>query len=134
MAVGVWQPGEGEGGGAAEPIDQALLERLAAAGEGREAVTPALLAEQGLDGHAWLMQRPHEAWAAAEALSAQQLLALVRFFTLVEAGVPGWEAGKKSPVIPLVKLLRQRDAFTPELRQWIKAHTSNRYLPYGSAL
>ena len=28
--------------------------------------------------------------------------------------------------------VRRRDAFDDDLRRWIKAHTDNRYLPYGS--
>ena len=48
--------------------------------------------------------------------------------------LPGWEAGKKNPVIYLVRILKDRDGFDPELRKWIKTNTDNRYLPYGSAL
>jgi hypothetical protein len=35
-------------------------------------------------------------------------------------------------VIYLVRLLKQRGTFEPELRQWIKANTDNRYLPNGA--
>ena len=80
------------------------------------------------------MNQDASAWQSAEDLSADDLVSLVRFFTLVEAGVSGWEAGRKSPVIPLVRFLKARDAFTPELRRWVKSNTDNRYLPYGSAL
>ena len=132
MAAGVWEPG---GGGSPQARDRALLDALAAAGEGQEAMTEERLRAQGLTGHQWLMRCEASAWTQAAAeLGSAELLALVRFFTLVEAGVAGWEAGKTSPVIPLVKLLRDRGDFTPETRKWIKAHTDNRYLPYGSAL
>ena len=74
------------------------------------------------------------AWEAAEAKDSETIISLVRLFTLVEEQVSGWEAGSKSPVIPLVKVLRARDDFEVELRKWIKANTKNRYLPNGSAL
>ena len=45
-----------------------------------------------------------------------------------------WEAGNKSPVIPLVKILKERGDFEADLRKWIKSNTKNRYLPNGSAL
>jgi hypothetical protein len=73
-------------------------------------------------------------WAKkAKTLDVKQLISLVRFFTLAEK-FPGWQAGAKSPVIPLVAELRRRDAFAGELHQWIKANTENRFLPYGSLL
>ena len=75
-----------------------------------------------------------KAWQLATNLSSADIEPLIRLFTLLERQVPGWDAGNKSPVIPLVKLLKARDDFSPELRKWIKANTENRYLPYGSAL
>jgi hypothetical protein len=70
----------------------------------------------------------------AEALSAAELIALVRLFTLAESRLPAWEAGARSPVVPLVKLLRARESYPAELTAWIKANTENRFLPYGSLL
>ena len=48
--------------------------------------------------------------------------------------LPGWDGGVRSPVIYLVKLMKERGLFTPELRKWIKKNTDNRYLPNGSVL
>ncbi len=81
-----------------------------------------------------MMKMTADAWQAVEAFPTETLIALVRFFTLAEMQLPGWDGGKDSPVIPLVRLLKARDDFTPDLRRWIKANTDNRYLPYGSAL
>ena len=67
-------------------------------------------------------------------LDAATLEALARFFTLAETRLPGWEAGARSPVIALARELRRRGSMTPELGAWIKAHTDNRFLPYGSLL
>ena len=74
------------------------------------------------------------AWDCVSDWSDSDLEPLIRFFTVAEMQLPGWAGGNKSPVIALVKLLKKRETFTPELRRWIKANTDNRYLPHGSAL
>lgn len=76
-----------------------------------------------LDSAQWL--------AAASPLSDEDLLHLIRFFTVAE-NIAGWEAGEKSPVIPLAKTLRKRGArLDRELLQWIRSVNDNRFLPYG---
>ena len=74
------------------------------------------------------------AWEIARALDSESAISLVRLFTLVEDQVSGWEAGNKSPVIWLVKVLKERGDLEADLRKWIKSNTKNRYLPHGSAL
>lgn len=71
--------------------------------------------------------------AAAATLDSKALLALIRFFTLAEQ-LPGWESGARSPVIPLARALKARGDYPDDLTAWIKAHTDNRFLPYGSLL
>ena len=71
---------------------------------------------------------------AARDADAAQLIAWIRFFTLAEARLPGFEAGAKSPVIPLARTLRERGEYPDDLTTWIKAHTDNRFLPHGSLL
>lgn len=73
-------------------------------------------------------------WAAAsDSLDTVQLLALIRFYTLAER-LPGWEAGARSPVIPMVAELKKRGEYPADLGAWIKERTDNRFLPYGSLL
>ncbi len=81
-----------------------------------------------------LMKLEEVAWQILEDFTDDELEKLVRFFTLAEARYPGWEGGRRSPVIYMVRILKRRHAFTADLRKWIKANTDNRYLPYGSAL
>ena len=64
-------------------------------------------------------------------LSDAELESLVRLFTLGEMQHGSWQAGAKSPVVPLVKELKQRGKFDPTLARWIKDHTTNRFLPHG---
>jgi hypothetical protein len=81
---------------------------------------------------AGLMQIDHSAWlAAAEPLPEEDVLHLIRFFAVAE-NLPGWEAGPKSPVIPLAKTLRKRGArLDKSLLQWLREVNDNRFLPYG---
>ena len=71
---------------------------------------------------------------AARAEDPLELVAWIRFFTLAEARLPGFEAGAKSPVIPLARVLRERGAYPADLTAWIRAHSDNRFLPHGSLL
>ncbi len=74
-------------------------------------------------------------WAATgAALDDLEVVALIKLFTLAEAEFALWEAGAKSPVIPLAAALKKRGAYPDDLTAWIKAHTDNRFLPYGSLL
>ena len=68
---------------------------------------------------------------AAVDLSDAELESLVRLFTLGEMQHGSWQVGAKSPVVPLVKVLKQRGKFDPALARWIKDHTTNRFLPHG---
>ena len=136
MGVGVWKPGKGEGPGAggtpARQVDEALI-RLFLELAQQESLEKSSLEAAGVAGAGWVMRLEAGAWDAAEALDDESLVLLVRLFTRIEA-LPGWDAGKRSPVIPLVRLLKAREAFSADLRKWIKANSDNRYLPYGSAL
>lgn len=74
-------------------------------------------------------------WAlVAESMDDSTIVDLIRLFTLAESRLSGWESGAKSPVVALAALLRRRDAYPKELTSWIKANTSNRFLPYGSLM
>lgn len=74
-------------------------------------------------------------WAlVAESMDDSTIVDLIRLFTLAESRLSGWESGAKSPVVALAALMRRRDAYPKELTSWIKANTSNRFLPYGSLM
>ena len=81
-----------------------------------------------------LMTLDKASWQEAVApLSDDDLIHLVRFFTLAEQQLSGWEAQEKSPVIWLVKTLRQRKSPpSKDLLLWIKQHSDNRFLPNGA--
>ena len=82
-----------------------------------------------------LMQLTKDDWFnVISPFSDEQLEHLICFFTLAEK-LPGWEAGEKSPVIWLGKMLKQRGTgINRDLVLWIKANSSNQYLPHGPLL
>ena len=80
-----------------------------------------------------LMTAGAEVWAARiDTTSSDELVGWIRFLTLAEARLPGFEAGAKSPVILIARVLRSRGDYPEDLSAWIKANTDNRFLPYGS--
>ncbi|MDB9918291.1 hypothetical protein OAD22_11055 [Pseudomonadales bacterium] len=105
MTIGVWEPAKG----AAEQglslddlkayavLTDGALENLAAS------LTAAQISDDGR-----LMRLDEAPWQVATALSDEELIGLVRFFTLAEMQLPGWDGGKQSPVIYLVRILKQR--------------------------
>lgn len=83
-----------------------------------------------------LMKQHKEEWFKVSAdLEQHTIVHLIRFFTLAETQLSGWEAGSKSPVIWLCRELKKRGAFPDaELIAWIKDNTDNKFLPYGNIL
>ena len=65
---------------------------------------------------------------------SDRLISWLRVLTLAEESVAGCDAGAKSPVIVLARMLRERGDYPAELTTWIKAVSGNRFLPYGSLM
>lgn len=129
MAVGVWEPQK------SRKISEDSLRALAVSYRvGKSETLSDFLDDDTINANATLMQQEAAVFDVAMGLNDSELEDLIRLFTLAEMQLPGWEGGKKSPVIYLVKILKSRDAFSSDLRKWIKANTDNRYLPNGSAL
>jgi hypothetical protein len=129
MTIGTWDPAK-----SSSLTLERLQELLTQISGLEENALAASLSDEFIRSNSQLMRLDAISWQVAEQLTEDDLVALVRFFTLAEMQLSGWEAGNRNPVIPLVRILKQRDQFSPELRKWIKASTDNRYLPYGSAL
>ena len=128
MTLGVWKP-----------ASEQLLSMAALTILLEQLPTSELQSLEGLTAEGFEVARgwiklPAQSWALAETLSSEHIRQLIRFFTLAEYHWAGWEAGKLSPVIPLVAQLKQRDAFDAAFRRWIKTNTDNRYLPNGAIL
>jgi hypothetical protein len=132
MSTGSWDPKVGSADSTVL-LQASLLRRLIDYDrEDQLAHLEDLLSDEDKQRLAGLMKIEQDAWrAAAESLPDTDLLHLIRFFAVAE-NLPGWEAGTKSPVIPLAKILRQRGARLDKLLlQWLREVNDNRYLPYG---
>jgi hypothetical protein len=131
MSLGTWTP-ENE---APDTVDPQWLRRcIQLVEQGHLQDLGAALDEAEQTRHAPLMRADEETWRPAlETLDEAELLQLVKFFTVAEMQLPNWEAGERSPVIWINRLLRQRGSALPrELLQWIREHSDNRFIPYGA--
>ncbi len=115
------------------PMDEAALRDLcsyAASFEGEELTLSELEAAR----FAALASHPGWAEKAQEIESEVLIERLIKVFTLGEMRYSSWSAGDKSPVIVLVKVLKQRGSYDASLTRWIKSHTTNKFLPHGSLM
>lgn len=70
--------------------------------------------------------------ALFETQDSDRLIAWLKALVLAEEAVAGCDAGARSPAIRIARLLRARGDYPHGLTAWIKARSSNRFLPYGS--
>jgi hypothetical protein len=129
MTIGVWEP-QSPSGLTLEQI-QSVLSVVKDIEMNELAST---LEDSFIASNSGLMNLDKTSWQEATHLSFVEIEALIRFFTLAEMQLPGWEGGNRSPVIYLAKILKTRGEFSTELKKWVKANTDNRYLPNGSVL
>lgn len=126
MSVDSWQPVQ-----APTNIDKASLEKLFTLATQFNEDTH-LTAE--LDWIQPLAHTDNKIWAqTAQNLEQTQLVDLIRLLTLLE-DKQNWDLAEKSPVIALFKALRKQAGINKELVQWVKAHSDNKYLPFGPLL
>lgn len=135
MAISSWEPGVGQKEPEPELTHQ-QLERFAslAAQDQLQDLAGSLSEEERSLGS--VMRWDASRWAThLEGLEHGTLLDLIRFFTCAEMQLPGWEAGDKSPVIVINKQLKQQGVkLDKALLQWIRAQSTNRFIPNGALL
>ena len=135
MSLGSWDPKAGQAK-AGFSIDRKVLSRfIDLSSEQQLENLGQKLSSEEQQQQAPLMQLGKDSWfAIADPLSDQEIIELMRFFTVAE-NLPGWEAGDKSPVIWLGKILKKRGTrIDRELVIWIKSHSNNQFLPHGSLM
>ena len=133
MSVEEWRPVQ------KITIDLAKLRQYAAIASNFDGSNVAAsLPVENISTDSFLMSAAAADWAQADELNSDDISNLIRFFALAEMQLPGWEAGKSSPVIYLFKLLRKKTDVDAEalkaLRSWIKTNSDNRYLPNGAVI
>ncbi len=129
MAVETWEPNSVN-----DQISAQELTRLLEAAELLDKSNFGL-AESEISILARCSRHPDVDWVnASENLEGQELVKLLRLFTLAEGVLQGWEAGSKSPVIVIASELKTRGLYPTDLTKWIKENTANRFLPYGDIM
>lgn len=134
MSIGSWDPSVANSETSFE-FDRDLLKRAIRLAEADDFdAIESLIPQEQRQHQSRMMTLAKEAWFdEAKHYDDNELAQLIRFFTLAEMRLPGWEAGAQSPVVWLVKVLRQRgNPPSRELQLWIKANTSNKFLPNGA--
>ena len=135
MTTGTWDPSS-KASTLSVSIDSALLQRFLLLAENDQLSDLANNIDEQDRSQFAMMQADLTAWK--EALtdhSEGQLIALIRFFTLVEMALPEWAAGAKSPVISINKILKSRGhKLDKAMLLWIKQNSDNRFIPNGSPL
>lgn len=132
MSIGSWDPAA-DAAAHSVTIDPDTLQKLIAFSRDNQLdALDSLIDGAQSQALAGLMKIDHDQWlAAAEAMSNDDVLHLLRFFAVAE-NLPGWEAGAESPVIPLARTLRRRgQKLEKDLLRWLREVSENRYLPYG---
>ena len=124
--VGAWEPAPKLGASHAQALDVAAAE----AEDDTLAVEPDVAARL----RQVFAATPDERASLFDAEPSPRLVGWARALTLAEETIPGCEAGAKSPVIALARMLRARGDYPHDLTPWIKRLSSNRFLPYGSLM
>ncbi|MFT5592541.1 MAG: hypothetical protein ACI8SR_000900 [Oceanicoccus sp.] len=126
MSVDSWQPIT-----PANQINDELLSRLLALSAGQPLECDLT---SDLDWIQPLAQVDAKIWQqVAPKLSFDEIKQLIGLFTQAEQQ-GDWSLGEKSSVIPLFKILRKEQGVDRELVKWVKAHSDNKFLPFGPLL
>jgi len=140
MSVGSWTPDTASTAAAPGTIDIAVLQVFIdlSRQEQLDDLKSALAAHDSswLTEQQHLMQQEYDTWfQTCDSMDNEAIHHLIRFFTLAEMQLTGWDAAEKNPVIPLVKLLKKRgEKLSKDTKLWIREHSSNRFLPNGPVL
>ncbi len=134
MSLGTWTPNTEKKVLDINEID--ISQFIPLGSEENVSISVTTLTDEQLHLLTTLIQQERDFWQqAAVDLSAENIICLIRFFTLVEEQHSQLTAGNNSPVITLNKILKQRKTpLSKEMLQWIKTNSSNRFLPNGSVL
>ena len=82
-----------------------------------------------------VLVQSNSSWeSAGSSVESSTVINWIKALVVLEETISGFEFGDKSPVIVLFRILKQRRDIPPNFINWIRQHTSNRFLPYGNLL
>lgn len=89
-----------------------------------------LFVESEVEKQGEIMRQAFQYWYdIAASLKDNEIVALIKTFTIAEKTLPGWCAGSVSPVIWLgIKLSERKYTEIDKLRDWVKSHSDNDWL------
>ena len=134
MTIGSWDPNE-KTTTANDEVNSELLACFIAATKKLPCELNTILPKEQLQ-QSQIIEASASAWQIAiDEFSNEELVLLIQFFTVVEAQLPAWTAGAKSPAILINRELRRRgEKLNKEILLWIKDNTDNRFIPNGSPI
>ena len=134
MTIGSWDPNE-KTTTANDEVNSELLACFIAATKKLPCELNTILPKEQLQ-QSQIIEASASAWQIAiNEFSNKELVLLIQFFTVVEAQLPVWAAGAKSPAILINRELRRRgEKLNKEILLWIKDNTDNRFIPNGSPI
>lgn len=134
MTIGSWDPNE-KTTTANDEVNSELLACFIAATKKLPCELNTILSSEQLQ-KSQIIEASASAWQIAiNEFSNEELVLLIQFFTVVEAQLPAWAAGAKSPAILINRELRRRgEKLNKEILLWIKDNTDNRFIPNGSPI
>ena len=134
MTIGSWDPNK-KTTTANDEVNSELLACFIAATKKLPCELNTILPKEQLQ-QSQIIEASASAWQIAiDEFSNEELVLLIQFFTVVEAQLPAWTAGAKSPAILINRELRRRgEKLNKEILLWIKDNTDNRFIPNGSPI
>lgn len=136
MSLGSWNPDDGSES-VTYQLDCALLQQLAdfVSNDDWQQQLRVFIQQLPSDANA-MMKLDAATWmTTCSDWGRPSIWQLIQFFTVIEQQNALYNAGDKSPVIGLNKLLKQRQQpLSRDEVLWIKAHSDNRFLPNGPLL
>lgn len=136
MSVGSWTPENNDPVDNYQPSEHTLRLFIELSRQNKLEILQAQMPKEQIEKEYKVMKLAMADWQSlVSPFDNDDLYQLIQFFTRAEMLLPGWEAGAESPVVWLTKILRQRKSpLEKEQLQWIKSHSTNRFIPNGALI
>lgn len=136
MSIGSWTPENNETTDSYQPSEHTLRLFIELSRQNKLETLQAHMPKEQIEKEYKVMKLAMGDWQnLVSPFDNDDLYQLIQFFTRAEMLLPGWEAGAESPVVWITKILRQRKSpLGKEQLQWIKSHSTNRFIPNGALI
>jgi len=104
-------------------VDKNLIDKLIEIGKKEDfAALETLFSPEEVERKSNIMRQDFQPWYdIADSLTEEEIVALMKTFTIAEKTLKGWKAGSVSPVIWLgIKLKERKFEHLDKIREWVK--------------